>query len=285
MIRALLALAGALWLTSCGEPERDWPEPSPALWEVSGRNGEKAWLFGTVHALPDGVEWRTETFERRWDEADLLVVEIGNLGASGEAAKAFKRLGTTQGLPALSARVGAADRPALQAMMQQAGMDDADFWDTETWAAALILADAARESEPGNGVDRALLGEGKPVQALESFVMQFARFDGLDEAEQRGLLASIAREAQGDGQEELVEAWLTGNLAALQAEMDGSFLASPVLRRELLVERNELFGGRIVELMERRYRPFVAVGAAHMLGAEGLPALLAARDYTVRRIQ
>jgi hypothetical protein len=39
VIRRLIALAAACALAACGEPARDWPDPSPALWEVSGRNG------------------------------------------------------------------------------------------------------------------------------------------------------------------------------------------------------------------------------------------------------
>ena len=68
----------------------------------------------------------------------------------------------------------------LTALMQRAGMDDADFWDTETWAAALLLSNAVRDSDTANGVDRDLLDDGKPVEALESFAGQFARFDALD---------------------------------------------------------------------------------------------------------
>ena len=285
MIRRLLALAAACALAACGEPAHDWPDPSPALWEVAGTNGEKGWLFGTIHALPDGAEWRTPALERAFAEADLLMVEIGDLGNSEAAAEAFDTFATTQNLPALSTRAAPADRPALIALMERAGMDDADFWNTETWAAALILGNAARESDTGNGVDRDLLDDGKPVEALEMFAAQFARFDRLDEPAQRALLAATARDTSRKRTEERVVAWLTGDLAKLASEMEGTFLDQPALRQSLLVDRNAYFAARIVEAIERGRAPFVAVGAGHMLGPEGLPALLAARGYTVRRVQ
>jgi len=284
--RRLPALAAALWLASCGggEPAREWPEPSPALWQVTGGNGEKAWLFGTIHALPDGADWRTPAFERAFADADLVMVEIGDLDDSSAAAKAFDTFAKTQGLPALSHRLPLADRPALAALMRRAGVDDADFWDTETWAAALVLANAVRDSETGNGVDRDLLDDGKPVEALETFAGQFARFDALSEVAQRALLASIAREETG-ADEERVMAWLTGDLAELEDELEGSLETQPALRETLLTQRNAYFAARIVATVEARRVPLVAVGAGHMLGADGLPALLAARGYTVARVQ
>jgi len=283
--RLLLALAGALALAGCGEPAREWPAPSPALWEVSGRNGEKAWLFGTIHALPNGVEWRTRAFERAFARSDLLMVEIGDLGDSGAAARAFKDFATTQGMPALSARAAPADRPAVGALMDRAGMDDADFWDTETWAAALILANAVRESESGNGVDRDLLDDGKPVEALETFAAQFDRFDRLSESDQRRFLAAVAREAGREDAEAQAEAWLTGDLDALERRIERELNAQPALRQALLTERNAYFAARVAETMEKRRAPFVAVGAGHMLGPGGLPAQLAERGYSVRRVQ
>jgi len=251
---------------------------------VSGRNGEKAWLFGTIHALPDGAQWRTPALERAFAASDLVMVEIGDLDDSNAAARAFGRFAKTQGLPALTARLAPADRPALAELMQRAGMDDADFWDTETWAAALLLANAVRESETSNGVDRDLLDDGKPVEALETFAGQFARFDGLSETAQRALLADVARETVSDD-DERVGAWLSGDLAGLEREMEDGFADQPALRETLLEDRNEYFAARIVETVEERRKPFVAVGAGHMLGPDGLPALLAARGYTVRRVQ
>jgi uncharacterized protein len=289
VIGRLLALAAALAslgaLAGCGAPERDWPPPSPALWEVTGENGEHGWLFGTIHALPDGVEWRTERFAQAFAQADLLLVEIGNLGDADEARKTFAAYSRGTPQPALSTRVPAADRHALAVLMAKAGMTDDDFWDVETWGAALILANAARESESENGVDRALLGAGKPTEGLETFATQFARFDGLAEEQQRALLAGMAHEADSDRATDEIEAWLTGDLPVLEGQAERGFLRDPALREALLTGRNRLFDAGIALALERGHRPFVAVGAGHMLGEDGLPALLAARGYTVRRIQ
>ena len=289
MIARLLVLAGALALAGCGQPApdpaRDWPDPSPALWQVTGEHGEKAWLFGTIHALPDGVEWRTPAFEQAFAASGVLMVEIGDLDNSSAATEAFAEFSTTDGLPALSERVPLDDRPALLDAMRKAGMENADFWDTETWAAALILGNAVRESETGNGVDRALLGGGKPVQALETFAAQFARFDRLAEPEQRQLLVNTSREAKRGSTEARVTAWLTGDLSSLEGLVDSELSGAPALRAALLSERNAYFAARIVETMERGKAPFVAVGAGHMVGSDGLPTLLAARGYAVKRLE
>ncbi|KRA83284.1 TraB/GumN family protein [Altererythrobacter sp. Root672] len=289
MLRFLLAVLGALALAGCQseppKPAREWPSPSPALWHVTGRNGEQAWLFGTIHALPDGAEWRTPAFEKAFAESDLLVVEIGNLGDAQEAADAFQAFAKTSPQPKLSTRVAAADQAALAALMQRAGMSDDDFWDVKTWAAALMLANAVRDSEAGNGVDRALLEAGKPVEGLETFSGQFGRFDGLSPLQQRDLLAGIAHEAAQDQTDERIEAWLTGDIAALETQMNQGYLMSPALRKALLTDRNHLFAAKVAATLEQGRKPFVAVGAAHMLRSDGLPALLAKRGYEVKRIQ
>lgn len=281
----LLALAGALGLAACGEPEREWPAPAPALWEVSDASGPRGWLFGTIHALPDGAEWRTPAVDSAIGDANLLVVEVAGLGDREAAAEAFGAVSTSAGLPPLLLRVAPADRPLLTAALDRADLDEGDFADTESWAAALTIANAAREGEAANGVDRALLAEGLPVVALESLAGQYALFDRLAEDDQAALLTAAAREAGTGKERELAEAWLTGDLAALEREAEAGVLADPELREALQVSRNRAWAQRIAGLLAAGRRPLVAVGAAHMLGDEGLPELLAERGFTVRRVQ
>ena len=59
--RLLLPLLGLTIIAGCtGEPARETdPAELPAIWEISGPQGQtEGWLFGTIHARPDGIEWR-----------------------------------------------------------------------------------------------------------------------------------------------------------------------------------------------------------------------------------
>jgi uncharacterized protein YbaP (TraB family) len=284
-VRWLLALAGALALAACGEPTRDWPEPSPALWEVTGPGGAEGWLFGTIHSLPEGADWRTAAVDEAFARSNLLVVEVAELGQADEAGAVFRRLSTTPGLPPLTQRVPPAERPALAAFLDRAGMDEDAFSDTESWGAALLLANAVRRSDSGNGVDRALIAEASRVEGLESFEDQYAVFDRLPAAEQAELLTGLARDAEGEFEDRRTIAWLTGDMAALERDSSAGILADPELREALQLTRNRTWAVRVAALLESGEHPFVAVGAAHMWGDEGLPALLAAKGFTVRRVQ
>jgi uncharacterized protein YbaP (TraB family) len=282
VIPRALALAAALLLAACSEPERDWPEPSPALWVVVSPEGTRGWLFGTIHALPEEVRWRTPALEEALAGSGVLVVEIADLGDAAKAAEAFERYSRGENLPPLSRRVAPRDRADLAAFLDRAGMEDGDFASSDTWAAALLLANAARSRESGQSVDRALIGSGGEVVGLESHAAQYELFDALPAPEQADLLLALARDTGEE--DERIEAWLTGDLATLERLSDG-LLRDPELREALQAARNRRWAPRIAALVESGRRPFVAVGTAHLFGELSLPALLEAEGYTVRRLQ
>jgi uncharacterized protein YbaP (TraB family) len=284
-MRAFAALALALALAGCGEPARDWPPPSPALWEVTGPGGAHGWLFGTIHSLPEGVKWRTPVVDRALGRSSVLVLEIANLDDTDAAKQAFDRLATTPGLPPLSQRVPAEDRPALAAFLDRAGMADGDFPHTETWAAAIVLANRARGRDPSTGVDRELMANARRVEGLETFEQQYGVFDALPPSEQADLLLALAAEANGNADTRQVEEWLTGDLAGLERDSASGVLADPELREALQVARNRRWAERIAQFLASHEQPFVAVGEAHMFGEENLPALLKAHGFAVRRVQ
>ena len=282
MIRLVLALAGALLLAACGEPEREWPEPKPALWEMVSPEGRRGWLFGTIHSLPLEVRWRTPALEGALANSGVLVVEVVDVGDTAKAESVFERFARNENLAPLSQRVAPEDRADLAAFLDRAGSGETDFATTDTWAAALMLANRARQLEAGQNVDRALVDVRSEVVGLESHAVQYALFDALPPEEQTDLLMALARDTGGEA--ERIEAWLTGDLAALERASD-PLLGDPGLRTALQTGRNVRWAPRIAEMVEAGRRPFVAVGTAHLFGEQSLPALLEARGYTVRRIQ
>jgi uncharacterized protein YbaP (TraB family) len=59
----------------------------------------------------------------------------------------------------------------------------------------------------------------------------------------------------------------------------------PALYEALLKRRNQAWAQALVAEMDRPGVELVAVGALHMAGEDGLPALMAARGFQVRRVQ
>jgi uncharacterized protein YbaP (TraB family) len=264
---------------------RQWPKASPALWEITGPGGQHGWLFGTVHSLPSDMKWRTAKIDDALARSSLLVVEIADLSDADAAKSAFDRLSTTPGQLPITRRVPAADRASVMALLKEAGLRDDAFRNTETWAAAIILAGRVSHDDPAYGVDRKLLATRKRVEGLETFEQQYGIFDRLSQEDQTDLLVATAREAAANVHDDEAVAWLVGNMPALEHEASVGILADAGLRQALQLDRNLAWDDRIRQILANGEKPFVAVGAAHMLGPEGLPALLAAHGYKVRRIQ
>lgn len=287
-MRRWLSLLAGLLLAACGS---EAPEPArPALWEITGPGGERGWLFGTIHALERPAAWRTPQIDRALAASDRVVVEVANVSDGVAMAEAFSRLSRTPGLAPLPERISALHRPALQRLLEQTGKHAAEFADVETWAAALMLAQASQpESDGRYGIDRAVLSaaNGKPVIELEGAVGQLGLFDTLPEKEQRDLLTLVVTD-EGSADTEsaaLSAAWARGDFAVIERETKVGLLADPQLREVLFTQRNRAWTGVIADMLANGGHPFVAVGAAHMAGPDGLAAMLSAKGYSVSRIQ
>jgi len=68
-------------------------------------------------------------------------------------------------------------------------------------------------------------------------------------------------------------------------ETQSGLLAEPGLRAALFTRRNQAWLLVIARAIAGGKRPFVAVGAAHMAGPQGLVALLNAAGWRVERME
>ncbi|MFU7528869.1 TraB/GumN family protein [Qipengyuania sp. ASV99] len=293
----LFALACTLLFAACsgGEPapgaqEQRGNPANPLLYEIANADGEvEGWLLGTVHALPDGTRWKTAKIDRAIEQADILFVEFADLAdGQGQTAATFAKLSQTPGLGPLTFRVEPELRPALDRMLERSDIPRRDFETIEDWAAAVMLSRVDARGKPANGADRAVIAgfADRPVLGFETAASQLAIFDRLPPGEQTDLLEGTVREwtgSRGDP-EWLIAAWLAGDEARLTRATREGILADPELREALLTGRNRSWMAALEPALRGDDRPLVAVGAAHLLGPDGLAALLEAEGYAVRRM-
>ena len=284
----ILPLAALLALPACGGRE-DAPAADPLFYEIANADGEvEGWMLGTIHALPDGIDWRTPAIERATQDADLLLVEVAELDNRTEIALTFGGLDTTEGLGPLENRIAPALRAPLGEIVARSDFPANSFANTESWAAAIMLSQVEPYGSAANGVDRALIRAfaTRDVRGFETAAGQLGVFDTLPEQDQRDLLEGTIREwheAQ-DNPGRLTRAWIAGDAAVLEAATTQGIMADPELREALLVGRNRQWLPALFAALDRPERPLVAVGTAHLLGPDGLAAMLEGAGYIVRRV-
>lgn len=279
----ILAVAALLLLGGCARrtPAR------PALWRAD-RDGRTVWLLGSMHELPRGIAWETPPIRRAEADAEALVLEIGDTPAA--AAHAYALAASMAPVPLL-ARVAPAERARLAEALLRTGLTARALAGLRSWAAAAAIENAAAAragADPARGVEavvtRRFADAGKPRLALESAGTQFAILNALPAAGQDALLDEAARDATdpAHGYRATLVAWAAGDTDALAATVGA---LAPALRQPLVTARNRRWAVAIARATARHRMLLVVVGAGHMLGADGLPALLAAQGYRVARVE
>ena len=79
----------------------------------------------------------------------------------------------------------------------------------------------------------------------------------------------------------MAQAWSFGNVAAMEKLTLDALKEAPELYQRLLVERNHNWIPHVETCLKQNAGCFIVVGAAHLVGPDGLPALLAKKGYKV----
>jgi uncharacterized protein len=266
---------------------------APAMWKVADGDSE-IYLFGTMHALPPGLSWRTPAYDAAyeaagavWFEADvdgLDPAELGGLLAQYGVDPARK----------LSDRLDRVDVTRLRRRLAGTPLSMDRAQRLRPWAVALAietlpLGQRGYEVEAGADlvVTRAAKAEAKPVRTFETVADQVRMFAGLPPAAEVQYLSDVLGARRGIGGPEALErAWLTGDVAALDQGLVSPMKADrPALYDMLLKRRNAAWAETLSQEMAGAGVSLVNVGALHMLGEDGLPAMMLARGFTVTRVQ
>ena len=158
------------------------------------------------------------------------------------------------------------------------------------WLVAITLMAPTLQAagfKPELGIDKHFFDRAKETgmkrQALETLAYQLDRFDQMSPKLQEEMLKATIEDldTQVGGVKEMAQAWTNGDVAAMEKLTLTAFLESPELYQRLLVERNQNWMPHVERCLTENAGCFVVVGAAHLVGPDGLPVLLAKKGYKV----
>jgi hypothetical protein len=274
-------LLAALALFLCASAA---PRPQPPVWTIADTDTEIT-LFATVHALPEGLDWLSPDAAQRLQAADTLILETVIPDDRLAFARTLARLGTSTALPPLAERLPPETLAALDAAASSLGVPLVSFETMQPWLIAITIGEATLSSlgiSAANGVEPALLARatGRP-EGLETAEEQLGLFAALSTADQLAMLDTTLAERDTAKTDiaRLITFWQQGEVEAIAAEFAAEASATPALQEALLAGRNRRWAAQLQARMAEPGKVFVAVGAAHFGGKDGLLAELAARGF------
>jgi uncharacterized protein YbaP (TraB family) len=281
---AILVVASAVQLRSA--PARNF------LWKITNPQNT-VYLAGSIHLLTSGDYPLSPALDAAFDHTDLLVEEadFGELLSPDTQL----RLLTRGMLPAGQTLEKVLSPKTYRLVSQRVaamGMPLEPLQRFKPWFLSLTLMSLAWQAagfDPALGLDKHFYdrarSQGKSIQGLETVDYQISRFDELSMEQQDSLLVETFEDFDSEQAsiKQLADAWRNGDVTAVEATVLKDLKNQQVLYQRLLVERNRNWLPKIEALFKRPGRALVVVGAAHLVGPDGLLALLKAKGYTVEQ--
>jgi hypothetical protein len=291
-LAATLFLTCAWLLASALYPQALLAQEKSFLWKVS--KGEKsAYLLGSIHYLKKENFPLRKTILDALDSSKRLVLEIDLNSASAASAqrltveKALYRDGTI-----LSQNIEQETYRLAAQRADQLGIDMQVLNPMKPWFVALTMMAIKFQQlglDPNLGVDRYLAARakdgGKPTSGLETLEFQLTLLDQLSKRDQDSMLRETVTELDLLDQnfKEIVQSWLKGDGASLEALLLASMKEYPDLHQKIIVDRNRRWLTQIETLIAQGHDAMVVVGAAHLVGQDGVIAMLKTRGYKLEQ--
>jgi uncharacterized protein len=262
------------------------------LWRV--QSGEKlVYLAGSVHALSADVYPLSPAFERAFADSDTLVEEI-DLGEAEllAAAPAILAKGMYVDGRRFDSVVSKETAALVATRLKEAGLPLEMFQVMKPWMVMLTVAALEAQKaglDPSLGLDKHFYDRakaaGRTIVGLETTESQIDRLDTMSEALQEQLLRSSLSEAETsrNSLKAIVSAWQRGDGAALEKTLLSDFTQYPAAYQSLIVERNQNWIPQIDACLARTRPCLVVVGAAHLVGPDGLLTLLQRKGYRIEQ--
>ncbi|MET0403617.1 MAG: TraB/GumN family protein [Cystobacter sp.] len=302
----LPSLLVALLATACATPPARPPtSAAPAaqrlafLWEVTKPDApdRPLYLTGSVHLGKPGQFVFPPSMEAALARSQALVVELDPDKAGADSARMQKlvlELGTYPPSDGLSAHLSEKTRTLLPGVLERTGFPPMAAERMRPWLLYVTLSvlEIQREgySEEG-GIDRMLLTKSRPskrIVELETVESQLRALAELPEPVQDFMLREQLEQSSvtGDLLTRIATAWEEGHpdaMATLILEEQDNPTYQPFYEA-LFFKRNRQMAEQLTTMLDAPETHFAVVGAGHLVGSQGILALLEQKGLKVRQL-
>lgn len=261
------------------------------LFKVRGPNGATVYLLGSVHLLTP--------------EAGKLPMEVDSAFAHSKTIAFETSLDTVQMRSAeLMTRARYANGATLRSTLSPVGVAKADsvlhlyglsidqLNQFKPWFVSLAMTQLSMQKagfQAQYGVDMQLNTRakqaGKPVVGLESVDFQLGLFDMISPADQeKMLMTSSGPDSSSRVLTQIKDAWVVGSTTMLDSLLNRASADSPSFFATMVVDRNKSWIPKIEAMLKGKDDALVVVGAAHLVGKQGVVELLKAKGYTIEQM-
>jgi uncharacterized protein len=283
LLPALLVLAACVSVQAA---------PKNFVWKVTSPKGT-LYLAGSVHLLSADYYPLDPAFDMAFNASTTLVEELdmGEMLSPESQMKMLQR-GMLPAGRTLDNVVGPETVKLVERAILDLGLPVAPLKQLKPWMIAITVQSLAWQKSGFNadlGLDKHFYDKakaaGKRIVGLETLEYQIGRFDEMTPALQEQMLRETVKEISNTKESfaKMADAWKQGDVAGLEAQILDEIRSQPEMHQRLLVERNNAWMTKIEPLFGAQ-PAFVVVGAAHLLGREGLLQMLAAKGYTVEQL-
>lgn len=261
------------------------------LWRAS-RNGRVVWLYGTLHAGQPQWLFPGPSVMAALRGSRRLAVELDL-----QDPDTLQRLHAAIRQPVNAPPVPPLLQQRLTRLAAAACLGNAlDTLRPEMQALTLVALAGRRDGlDPAYGIDPMLAGLARrlniPVVALETPELQIGLLTRATPAERDQVVQETLDELESGRArrqlQRLARAWADGQLEELSRYGEWcECLDTPqqqAFHEQLIQGRNRSMLPHVLALHQAEPEVFIAVGALHMVGPTGLPALLAAQGFELTR--
>ncbi len=261
------------------------------LWKIQSKSAT-VYILGSLHMAKPDIYPLPQKIEESFAKSAVLALEADPAKAQNTAllrqmlaAAAYAKGGT------LKEHLSRETFELARREIERLGLSMETFSRTKPWFLAMSIETLELQRldyDPANGIDIYFAGKAageKQIVELESFDYQIRLLNGFSDREQELFLLYTLKEMATlrDEIEELMAAWRGGDAKSMERLVTRTLIESPELRpiyAKLFYKRNREMTARIEQLLKGKQTVFVAVGAAHLVGKEGIIEQLKGKGFT-----